>query len=119
MLARWGKNNASRLARESEIGLGTIGRIQGNDATSVALDKIERLAAVFDVNPWDLLNPNFDPYDKTNKALSPKAMALAQALDQITDPIHHDRAYAMAQQVISFANLPHGDTPKPGDATKP
>ena len=119
MLTHWGKKNVTRLAREADMGLATVSRLQANDpATSLGLDKVEKLGAVFGVPPWLLLDPAFDPSADGAKPLSAKAIALARAFDQITDQLQQDRAYAMATQLFEFAAPTQAGTPAPGDEPK-
>lgn len=114
MLAHWGRPNISRLARESGVGMATVSRLQHDDGvTSTGLDKIEKLAAVFGVKPWQLLDPAFDPSNAT-PSFSPKAISLATAFDRITDPMAQAKAYAMCLQLLDFANPPLQQTQLPG-----
>jgi hypothetical protein len=56
----YGRENLTRLARETGIGPGSATRIKNQD-TSVGIDTIEKIANRFDVQPWQLLVPGFDP----------------------------------------------------------
>lgn len=118
MLASWGRLNLSRLARESGIGMATVSRLQHDDGvTSTGLDKIEKLAAVFGVKPWQLLDPSFDPSNPA-PTFSSQALALASAFDRITDQQARAKAYAMCLQLLEFANPPLQQTPAPGAEPK-
>lgn len=68
MVRHYGRVNQSRLADECGIGLGTVNRIK-QQTTSVGIDVIERIAANFNLAPWQLLVPGFDP--KSPPALQP------------------------------------------------
>lgn len=116
MVAQWGRSNISRLARDSGIGLATISRLQADHQTSIGLDKVEKLAAVFQAPVWKLLDPNFDP-SVGPEDLSLKAKALGCAYDAITDPISRERAYAMCLQVLELANPPHRLPSSPAEHT--
>lgn len=48
------------LAKEAGIGSGTVSRIR-NGEVSANLETLSRLAAAFDVMPWQLLVPGIDP----------------------------------------------------------
>ena len=118
MLDRWGRVNLSRMARESGLALGTASRLQhGNDDGSIGLDKVEKIAALFNVEPWQLLDPNFDP-KKSPVGLSSQARELASAFDRITDQAARARAYALCQQVLEFAAPPLEQTPVPAAEPK-
>lgn len=56
----WRGENLSRLAREAHVGPGTASRIKAQQ-TSVGVDVIAAVAAVFHLQPWHLLVPNLDP----------------------------------------------------------
>lgn len=108
-VAKWGKVNLSRLATESGIGLGTSARLKDPEVT-IGLDKIQAIASVFGVPIWQFLDPSSDPLHP-HQPLSPEATSLAHTLDRITDPIARRKAYAVAVQVIDFAQTPPGYVP--------
>ena len=62
MRKRWNCENLSKLAREAGIGPGSATRIK-EQRTSVGLDVLEKVAACFDLEPWQLLVANLDPDD--------------------------------------------------------
>jgi len=59
MVEHYGKEHLTRLAEECDIGPATATRIK-QQKTSVGMDVIERIAARFDVEAWQLLVPGFD-----------------------------------------------------------
>ena len=60
MRHHWGKENLTRLAKESGIGPGTASRIK-EQATSVGLDVLQAVAGCFGLQAWHLLTPHLDP----------------------------------------------------------
>lgn len=60
MVKNYGRENLNRLAREAKIGPGTASRLKAQE-TSVGLDTIDKLAAYFNVEAWQLLVPGFEP----------------------------------------------------------
>lgn len=60
MRHHWGKENLTRLARESGVGPGTATRIK-EQSTSVGLDVLQSVARCFELQAWHLLTPNLDP----------------------------------------------------------
>lgn len=105
MAARWGRENLTRLAKESGVGGATISRIKAQD-TSCGIDVLAAMANTLGVEPWQLLVRDMNPaslprLDK--KPLSPQAADLAQNLDRISDPGRLQRAYATAIAVITLA----------------
>lgn len=60
MKHKYGKENLTRLANDSGCGPGTVSRIKAQQ-TSVGLDVLEKVAGVFDLQPWHLLTPDLDP----------------------------------------------------------
>lgn len=60
MLHKYGKENLTRLARESGCGPGTASRIK-EQKTSIGLEVLSKIGAVFDLEPWQLITPNLDP----------------------------------------------------------
>ena len=118
MLTQWGKPNVSRLAREAGLGHGTAIRLQHDDGvTSIGLDKVERIARVFGVEPWHLLDPAFDP-DEQEKSISAQARELALMLDRISDPLAKAKSYAMCVQFLEFSNPNLQQTQSTGVAPK-
>lgn len=57
MIAKYGKENLTRLAADSGVGPGTMTRIK-EAQTSVGLDVIEKIATVFGIEPWQLMHPD-------------------------------------------------------------
>lgn len=112
MTARWGHPNINRLARESGVGLGTVARLKQSDM-SVGMDKLDKIAACFGLQPWQLLHPQFFKGGAQAMMLSPMAVTIGKSLDAITDPEAHQRAYALAVQVVQLANAPAPPTPEP------
>jgi hypothetical protein len=60
MQHHWGGENLTRLAREAKVGPGTCSRIKAQQ-TSVGVDIIATIAAVWDLQPWHMMVPNLDP----------------------------------------------------------
>lgn len=117
MLDAWGGENLSRLAREAKVGVATVARIK-NTETSVGLDVLEKVAAVFGVQAWQLIaQASGEPLRPT--CLSPLALDLARSLDQISDPALHKRAYAVASQVLSFGAAPELPAHEPEATASP
>ena len=121
MIDHWGNENQNRLARDAHVGVATVARIKGGDS-SIGLNVVEKIAAVFGLAPWQLLCPADELKSLTAK-YGPLARDLARSLDQIADPETQRKAYAVASQVISFGASPaapaeHGPEklPKPAHA---
>ena len=72
MTKRYGRENLTRLASDVKIGPGTCSRLKAQE-TSVGLEVIDKLATFFDVYPWELLVPTFDPDNR------PTLQAITQA----------------------------------------
>lgn len=108
-VAKWGRVNLSRLATESGIGLGTAARLKDHDVT-IGLDKVQAIASCFGVSLWQFLDPATDPTQPLT-TLSPEATELARAFDKIADPAAKRKTYAVAAQVIEFAQTPTGFAP--------
>ena len=60
MQKRYGRENLTRLARETGCGPGTASRIKARE-TSVGIDVLSQIAGAFEVQAWQLLVPGFDP----------------------------------------------------------
>lgn len=56
----WGGENLTRLAREAKIGPGSATRLK-QQQTSVGVELVEKIAATFGLETWQLLVPGFDP----------------------------------------------------------
>jgi len=59
MRAQYGKENLTRMAKEAAIGPATASRIK-EQKTSVGLDVVDTLAALFKIEPWQLLVPQLE-----------------------------------------------------------
>lgn len=93
MRHHWGRENLSRLAREADIGPGTASRIK-TQQTSVGVDIIARVAAVFHLQPWHLLVPALDP-------ANPPVIWMTQA--EVT---LYRRLRAVAQELLQHGSAP-------------
>lgn len=103
MKLKYGKEHLSLLSREAKVGLATISRIKNQD-TSVGIEVLDRVAGVFGVYPWQLLQEDLDVQNLHNRTEpSPLAADLATQLDALADPIARERAYALATQVLALA----------------
>lgn len=60
MLHHWGKVNLNRLAREAGFPPNTSTNIK-KGKTFIQLDTLQKLALVFNTEPWSLLIEGFDP----------------------------------------------------------
>lgn len=60
MESHWGAVNLNQLAREAGIGPASVTRIK-NQETSIGIDVLEKLASIFDLQPWQLLVPGLNP----------------------------------------------------------
>ncbi len=105
MKKKYGGENLNRLAREGGFSPATATRLKGQQ-TSVGLDTLDRLAAIFDVQAHELIDPEFDPMTTHAAKLSPSALDLGHMLDSIPDQAMQQRAYALAMQVIQFGLAP-------------
>ena len=59
MLARYGRENINRLARDAKIGPASVQRIKDAE-TSVGIDVIEKIAKWGKLEPWQLLAPGMN-----------------------------------------------------------
>jgi hypothetical protein len=62
MVEKYGHENLTALARDAGFGPGTSTRLK-DQKTSAGIDVIEKLAALFDLSPWQLLVPNLNAKD--------------------------------------------------------
>lgn len=119
MRERWGGvENLRRLAREAELSPATAMRIKSQQ-TAVGLDVLDRVAAVFDVEPWELLAPKNNA--STLRLLSPEALDVAMSLDALRDPLRRAKAYALTMHAIRALDVtedPPGAAPAPSPAPK-
>lgn len=59
MVQKYGEENLWKAAHEAKVGPATMGRIK-EMRTSTGIDTLEKLAALFKVEPWQLLVPGID-----------------------------------------------------------
>lgn len=57
---RRGLNSNEKLAKRIKVSSNTVGRIRRGE-NAVTLDVLERLAAAFELDPWQLLVAQIDP----------------------------------------------------------
>lgn len=114
MHQKYGKEHLSQLAKEAKIGLATISRIKNQD-TSIGLEVIDRIAAVFGVEPWQLMHPDFLTRPTNASSYSPLAADLAQQLDEIGEQATRERAHALATQVLGLAASSTSTKHAPGE----
>ena len=60
MRHHWEAENLNRLSREAGIGLASCARLKAQE-TSIGLELVDKIAAVFGVETWQLFVPGFDP----------------------------------------------------------
>lgn len=60
MAYHYGKENLTRLAKDSKCGPGTASRIKARN-TSVGIEVLGKVSKIFDLQPWQLLIPGLDP----------------------------------------------------------
>lgn len=92
MAQQWGGENLTRLAREAGFAPATATRLK-NQETSIGIDILEQLAAVFKVDAWQLL------YRGLDASLAGDA---ARMFDQIDDPAWRRAVYAKLTQIAEF-----------------
>lgn len=98
MVKHYGQENLTRLAKECGIGLGTAARIKKQN-TSVGLDVLHAIANRFDVSPWQLLVPGFDPQNPPalqpvsarERLLYQRIMSVATAIASDNAGVYHDK----------------------------
>lgn len=118
MKKKYGKEHISRLSKEAGIGLATISRIKGL-GTSVGTDVIDSIASALGAEPWQLMNPGFDPDGaQSSTSYSPLAADLAEQLDGIGEQAKKEKAYALATQVIGLADFSQASEPVPAPKPK-
>lgn len=83
----WKGENLSRLAREADIGPGSCTRLK-QQTTSVGLELVDKIAALFHVQTWQLLVPGFDP--KNPPTLLPMSQAEREFYERL---LHAAKAF--------------------------
>jgi hypothetical protein len=67
MKKHYGRENLTRLAKDCKFGPATSTRLK-EAKTSVGVEVIDKIAKHFDVQPWELLVPGFDPSNRPTLA---------------------------------------------------
>lgn len=111
MRAQWGEENLARLAKHAHVGIATIHRIKALD-TSIGIDILAELAAVFGKEAWQLLRP-----ETVADELSQPAAAIGRMFDRVPDG-RQAVAFALVSQLLEFENTGPG-LPPPFPATTP
>lgn len=104
MQARWGKSNQLRLAKISGAGLATAQRLKEGGKTGFRLATVAKLAACFDLQPWQLLLPDLDPdlVPQNPAHTSAEAVEIDRMLDQMKTDAARRRAVALVKQTIQL-----------------
>jgi hypothetical protein len=104
MRRHYGEENLLRLSKEARIGLGSAARLKGQE-TSVGIDLLDKVAARFKLQPWQLLVADFDADNPPELAtISPIALDVARMLDAIPDPARRRQTYALIVQLIGLGS---------------
>lgn len=123
MIAKYGKENLTRLASDSGAGPGTMTRIK-NAKTSVGVDVLEKIGEVFGVTPWQLLHPDIS--NAAEKQRPDEVLALRQLYQAISPEFKAAALGAATHAMIPF--LQHHTTverdlcaldTKPSEAPQP
>jgi hypothetical protein len=113
MQRHYGEENLLRLSKEAKIGLGSTSRLKAQE-TSVGVDLIDKVAARFKLEPWQLLVPGFDADKPPELAtISPIALDVARMLDAIPDDDRKRRTYALIVQLVEFGSTHAEPEPQP------
>lgn len=110
-------NSNPKLGARSGIGIATISRII-NGETAATLDTLSRLAAAFDLAPWQLLVPNLDATNpQILQSISPKE---ADLYKRLRDTIAQEVEVQTHGSDSGFGHLPpfHPANVKQGHAKK-
>lgn len=83
----WGRENLTRLAAGAGIGPGSATRLK-QQKTSVGVELLDKIAALFHVHAWQLLVPGLDPKNlpallpvsETERAFYERLLDAAKAL---------------------------------------
>lgn len=84
MQHHWGGENLTRLSKTAKIGQGTPPRIKSLQPNT-GIDSISKIAAVFDLQAWQLLMPGLDPSNPPVASLTAQEQALYGRLKQAFD----------------------------------
>jgi transcriptional regulator with XRE-family HTH domain len=118
MQHRWGGVQLRRLAREAGLGPATVLRIKGQD-TAVTLDTLEAVAAVFQVEPWQLIAPRGPSGNLPLMKLSAEGLDLAMTLDSVAEPSRKAQAYALAMHALMAMSSPGSRHSSPAAEPEP
>lgn len=69
MKHKYGAENLNALSRDAKIGPGSASRIK-QQKTAIGLDVVQKVAASFELEAWQLLMPDLDPTNPPVFALS-------------------------------------------------
>lgn len=86
------------LVQTGAVSKSTLARLRDEDGQSCDLDQLDAIAYALQVEPWQLLHPDFD-----TAVLSEWAMKVARKMEDVPEGIK-PRAYARFVQDVDFAN---------------
>ena len=121
MLMKYGKENMSKLAHDAHIGAATMTRIK-EQSTSVGTENLDKLAAAFEVQAWQLICPGFDFRNKGAQNAPAKSIPLlGKDLQQLFDMIPDgaptkEPAYFTCFDALMMARRQAASPPNPDKA---
>jgi DNA-binding Xre family transcriptional regulator len=86
------------LIESGAVTNGALGRIRSDEGQNVMLDQLDRLAEALDLEPWQLLHPDFE-----TAQFSKYALLAAHKIDQ-HPPEFRAQLYQLLQQLADFGN---------------
>lgn len=84
MQHHWKEENLTRLSKTAKIGQGTPPRIKALQPNT-GIDSITKIAAVFDLQAWQLLMPGLDPSNPPVGSMTAQEQALYRRMKQAYD----------------------------------
>jgi DNA-binding Xre family transcriptional regulator len=90
--------NYRDLVESGAVTNGALGRIRADEGQNVMLDQLDRLAEALDMEPWQLLHPDFE-----TAQFSKYALLAAHKIDQ-QPPELRAQLYQLLQQLADFGN---------------
>lgn len=96
MRTRYGKENLTKMASEASIGPATASRIK-EQRTSVGVDVLDALAALFKVEPWQLLLPELQAAQRKTLTAWPFSIEPGKVRELPPDAIGKIEAYIQSK----------------------
>ena len=99
----------AQLVKRGVLSNGTLGRIP-NCQVDLGIDKLEPLAAIYGIEPWQLLHPEFEAGDAPKPMPAPPVSRyghMAESIALLVDQVPESDASTKTQMLLAVSQIVH------------